>query len=100
MAAPIYRMFMARPREPWYRLSAEEQRSLLGKVTAALDAVGGKSVILCDSSWAAEEWPVFGVEQYPDLEALQKHEALLAQLNWPLYLDAHTLVGTEWQPAS
>jgi hypothetical protein len=98
--ASIYRMFLARPREPWYRRSAEQQRSLLGTVTVTLDDIGGTRVMLCDSSWAAEEWPVFGVEQHPDLAALQKHEALLVQPHRPLHLEAHTLVGTEWQPAT
>jgi hypothetical protein len=95
MATPVYRMFTVKPLEPWYRLSQEERTNLLARVSATLEEVGGKTVVLCDSAWASEEWAFFGVEQYPDVEALQQHEALLQKLNWPLYIEAHTIVGVD-----
>jgi hypothetical protein len=95
----VYKMFTARPTEAWYQLSEKAQAELLGKVQAALTQVGGKSIILCDSSWTSEKWPVFGVEEYPTIEAVQAHSKLLTELNWPRYLVSTTLLGTEWQPS-
>jgi len=98
MATPISKLFMGRPTEAWHQLSKDEQAALLGKVTAALEQVGGKGVVLCDSSWSSEEWPVFGVEEFPNIEAVQQHAALLREFNWYRYLESRTLLGKAWAP--
>ena len=94
MAKPIYKMFMGRFTEAWYQLSAEEQRSLLQKIDAAQKAAGGKGIIECDSSWASERWTAFGVEEFPDIEAVQKHSTLLNELQWYRYFETITTLGT------
>lgn len=98
MARPIYKMFRVKWTDAWHQLSQEERVGLLAKVNAALERVGGKRVILCDSSWASEEWSGFGVEEFPDIEAVQRHAQDLGTLNWYRYLDSHSVLGTEWQP--
>ena len=98
MAKPIYKMFMGRFSEAWYQLSQEEQTSLIGKVDGALEKVGGKQGLLCDASWTSEEWPAFGVEEFPDIEAVQQHAKLLSELNWYRYVETRTLLGTVWEP--
>ena len=95
--AKIYKFFQVRFTEPWYQLSQEEQTSLMAKVDDALEKVGGKRIILCDSSWSSEQWPGFGIEEFPDAEAVQKHSELLNELNWLRYIESRTLLGTEWQ---
>jgi hypothetical protein len=40
MAQPIYKLFMGRFSEAWYRLSEEEQKSLIAKLDEALETVG------------------------------------------------------------
>jgi hypothetical protein len=94
VATPIYKMNKARLLEAWYQLSKEEQAALLKQVNAARDAVGGRSVILCDSSWASEQWQGFGVEVFPDMEAVQKHTQLLQEIGWFRYIDSVTILGT------
>ena len=93
----IYKMFMLRPSEAWYQLSKEAQDELTGKVDAALAKVGAKRIIACDSSWASEEWVVFGLEEFPNIEAVQAHAKLLIELNLNRYFVSSTLLGTEWQ---
>jgi hypothetical protein len=97
MATPIYKVFMGKPSEAWYALSTEEQANLLAKVSATLGQVGGKQVILCNAQWVGDQWSFWGVEQFPDLEAVQTHTALLAELNWFRYIDGMAVLGTEWQ---
>ena len=71
---------------------------MLGKLDAAFQKVGGKRIVACNSSWASEEWLVFGVEQFPNIEAVQQYAEALAELNLPRYLVSVSMLGTELQP--
>ena len=53
----------------------------------------GASHLLC--RLVHERWPFFGVEEFPDLEAVQRHEQILTDLNWARYIDSRTTLGTE-----
>ena len=98
MAQKIYKLFLSRsPKEAWYQLTKEEQAQLIAKVDAARDSVGGKLLVMCDARWSAEQWSFFGVEEFPDIEAVRKHSALLTELNWFRYIDDIAVIGTEWQ---
>lgn len=97
MARPIYKMFKVRWSDAWHQLSQEERSGLIVKVDAALERAGGKRILVCDSSWASEEWSGFGVEEFPDIEAVQRHAQDLSELNWFRYLESQSLLGTEWQ---
>ncbi len=68
------------------------------KDNEALEKVGGKRIVVCNSRWSTEQWPFFGIEEFPDIEAEQKHTQLLDEFNWFRYVDAMTVLGTEWQP--
>ena len=96
MAQPIYKVFLGKFTEAWHQLSKEEQDRIGGQIEAALVKVGGKRPILCDSSWASEQWQGFGVEEFPNLEAVQRHEQLLTGLNWLRYIESRTTLGTEF----
>ncbi len=94
MAQPIYHLWLMKPTEAWYQLSKEEQEGLLAKAGEALVKVGGKEIVSCGSRWASEQWAYWGVEQYPDLEAVQKHDELLNEFNWFRYGESMTVLGT------
>ena len=95
MAQPIYKLWQGRFTEAWYQLPEQEQQRLLGQVMEALNSVGGRELVVCDAAWSNERWPVFGVEEYPDLEAVQRHEQLLTDLNWARYIGSRSTLGTE-----
>ncbi len=99
MAQAVYHLYLVRPTEAWHQLSHEEQDSLFAKAAAAREQVGGKAVLLCHSRWAGEQWPYWGIEQYPDIEAVQKHTELLEAFNWFRYMESMTLLGTEVPPS-
>ena len=94
MAGPIYKIFMGRPLAPWYQLSQEEQQALLAKVEEAFKQAGGKTLVICDSSWSSDEWRVSGVEEYPDIEAVQRFTAGLNEINWFYYVESTSVLGT------
>jgi hypothetical protein len=50
---------------------------------------------MCSAAWANERWPFFGVEEFPDLEAVPGHEQILTDLNWARYIESRTTLGTE-----
>ena len=75
MSKPIYKFFMARFSQAWYQLSEEQQNSLTAKLNEALEKVGAKRVILCNSSWSSEQWSFAGAEEFPNIEAVQNHTA-------------------------
>jgi hypothetical protein len=45
------------------------------------DTASGKELVICDAAWCSERWPFFGVEEFPDLEAMQRHQQILTDLN-------------------
>lgn len=91
MAGPIYKAFMFRYKEPWYQLAEEERNTLLGKI--GVETVGGRHVVLCHSAWSNEQWIGFGIEEYPDVEAVQKYTEVLLAVDWYRYVDGVSLLG-------
>ena len=95
MAEPIYKLFMGRFSEAWYQLSKEDQNNLIAKLNEALEKAGGKRPILCDSSWSSDQWSFAGIEEFPDIEAVQKFTAVLQELNWFRYCESTNVLGTK-----
>jgi hypothetical protein len=95
MKQTIYKLFLGKMEEAWYQLSPEEQHALLAKVDQALEQVGGKRIIQCDPTWSTEQWHFWGVEEFPDIDAVMQHTKLLADLKWERYVDTMTVLGTK-----
>ena len=85
-------------KEAWYQLSEEEQKSLMAKVGANAEKCGTKLHILCESLTA--EWPIWGVYEFPSVEALQKNVELDQEIGWFRYVESgHNMLGTKWEPS-
>jgi hypothetical protein len=67
--------------EAWYQLSEEQQNSLEAELDEALKKVGATRLILCDSRWSSDQWAFAGVEEFPNIEAVQKYMATLNELD-------------------
>ncbi len=98
MAEPIYKMWQGRFTEAWYQLSEQEQQRLLKLVTDGREAAGGKEVLTCIADWSNEQWPVFGVEEFPDIEAVQRFQQSLRDIHWARYIESRTTLGTSYMP--
>jgi hypothetical protein len=88
-------MFRAGVKEAWYQLSKEEQDALFAKIQDAMKSVGGKSMLVCNSSWNSEQWLFWGVEEFPSLEAVQEYSRCLEELNWFRYVYSEVLLGSK-----
>jgi hypothetical protein len=99
MAQPIYLVWMSKYTPEWYKLSKDEQDALMAKVGEARNATGGEEVLTRISLWCSENWLAWGVEKYPDIEAVQKHSLLLYNLNWYQFVEASSYLGVEMPQA-
>ncbi len=68
---PIIRLFFAKIKEAFYKLSEEEKKEFMLKDRKNLDELGCK-VEMIDCRWSNEEWDFVGVEEWPTIEALEK----------------------------
>jgi hypothetical protein len=96
MAGPYFLLWRARFKEPWYQLSQQEQEELMAKHDELFETTGGENILACNPSWSSEQWMMFGVHKFPDIDAVHKHSENLWELNWHRYFDAETVLGTEW----
>jgi len=99
MAQPIYKVWFFKYKEPWYKLTKEEQDKLMAQNAESLKQLGGELVMMRVSIWASEDWLAWGVEKYPDIEAVQKHANNLFSWNWFEYIESKTYLGVEMPQA-
>ena len=95
MAEPIYKFFMARFSEAWYQLSEEEQKSFVAKLDEALEKAGGKRPIICDTNWSSDQWSIAGMEEFPNIEAVQNYMAAVSELKLFRYVEGTSVLGTK-----
>lgn len=95
MAEPIYKFWICRFLEPWYQLSKEEQDSLIAKLNDAKKKVGCTYPIICNTSWSSDQWSFGGIEEFPNIEAVQEFMAALQELNWFRYCEGTSVLGTK-----
>ena len=101
MSKPVYVLHVARLTEAWYQLSEQERESLLSNFPPIHEKFGVKTIIVCDARWSSG-WR-FAVEEYLDIEALQKKQEAENELDWPRYNEVRLrMLGTkvEWEPPS
>jgi hypothetical protein len=73
----------------------EEQKSLLAKLNGALEKLGAKRPHLYNTYWSSDQWMFAGVEEFPNIEAVQKYMAALQELNWNRYVESTNVLGTK-----
>ena len=96
MAGPIFKVWFSKFKAPWYQLTPEQQDKLMAQATEYAKQLGVENIAFCASAWASEEWHFWGVEKFPDLEAVQKYSDFLFSLNWFNYIESKTYLGTEF----
>lgn len=99
MSQPIYKTFLSRNTEAYYQTSEAERGELFAKLDAAFQKAGGRRLVFCNSYWASDQWQFFGVEVFPDIDAVQQYMQAAADLNLPRYVESLSVLGTEF-PAS
>ena len=98
MAEPIYKIFLGRFLEAWYQLSEEEQKSFVAKLDEAFKKAGGKRQVICNSSWSSDQWSIAGIEEFPNIEAVQNYMAAVSELKLFRYVESTSVLGTKMEP--
>jgi hypothetical protein len=98
MSKPIYEIFVSNHNIAgnlaWNALTESERKALSDQERAASEAVGAKTLVLCDSAWADEMHPWWGCNRFPDLAARIEQTRRLNQAGWLDRMDAFSLLGT------
>ena len=97
MGNQIYQSFLAKFTEAWYQLSEEEQGQLLAKQSQSFESTGGQTLAFAESVWSNEKWQFFGVNEFPNLEALQEHTQNLIEIQWFRYIESKVVLGKEYE---
>jgi len=92
----IYKVFFMKYKEAWFKLSEKEQNELMRKSLENLEKLRAKSILICMSYWSNEEWAGFGVEEFPDIDAVQKHAQFCLDQGWLKYIESKTYLGTRY----
>ena len=91
---PISRVYFAKLKEAWHKLSEEEKIEFMRKDSEKLDELGCTFKTF-DCSWSTEEWQFFAVEEWPSIEAIEKitkfHEE---ELEISRYIESKAYLGT------
>lgn len=98
--ASIYKVWMMNYRPAWYALSKTAQDELSGKIFASAEKVGGKLLLTATSLWAHEKWAAWGIEQYPNIEAVMQHAQTIWDVQWLRYVKTWTTLGVLMEPAT
>ena len=99
MAGTVYKLWMFRYTDAWYQLSEQERSGYFSKIQKAYEKVGGKLVIACTSAWSSEQWLMFGLDEFPDVEAVQKFTDILNEQDHFRYIESVSILGTKWEPS-
>ena len=94
MSQKVYKHYQMKAKAAWYELSDDERRQLLARIEEALEQVGGRSILVCFSAWNNEQVEYWGVEEFPDLDAVLSLAQIHEEINWYRYVESKTLLGT------
>ena len=99
MAGPVYMLGLAKAKEAWYQLSEEERESFMAKVMAFREEDGVKSIFRGQPTFPGG-WNRFGVEEYPDFEALHRHQEHMVEIGMSRYIESMNIPATKIEPPS
>ena len=91
----VYKMFYGRFKESSYEVSEEERNAALAKLDERLEQVGARRLVFCYARWWSDEWQWFGLEEFPDIEAVQKYAQYEEELMLFRYIESMSMLGTE-----
>jgi hypothetical protein len=91
---PIIRFYFAKIKEAFFNLSDEEKMAFMRKDRGNLDELGCKFETI-DCRWSNEEWQFIGIEEWPNLEAIEKRAKFeKEELQTFRYVESKTILGT------
>jgi hypothetical protein len=50
---------------------------------------------MCNSSWSSDQWSFSGIEEFPNIEAVQKYMAAVNEVKLFRYMERTNVFGTK-----
>ncbi len=98
MTGSIYSLFIVHGfREAYYQLSKEERDQFWTGNGENDRVTGAKNLLICDSRWCNETYAAWGIQEYPDLQAVQKATRANEDNQHFRYIEAATYLGTKME---
>ena len=92
---PIIRLMFAKVKEAFYKLSEKDQLEFMLKDRKNWEELGCKLLMMIDCRWSNEDWNYIGVEEWPNIEALEKRAKFEnEELQKFRYAETKTYLGT------
>lgn len=98
MARKIYKLVLMRGyTEAYYQLSPEQKQKLDEDLEKAVLVDAGAKLVTpyYDCRWSTDQYSMFFVMEYPDIEAAIADSAGVAKFDWYRYVTAETILGIE-----
>ncbi len=105
---PVYRVYFSRvrPAQPQIQnmllsegspFTEQDELSQLYELSnESLLRAGAKPLLSAYARWNNEEWDYFGIERFPNLQALIGHSQLLSTNGWYRHIQARSYLGTAY----
>ncbi len=90
---PVFKIFTFKYTKDAYALSPEQQAEFMKKHDEFLAQVGGKLLLTCDMIWSNEEFEYFGLESFPNMQALFTFHDCLRSIGWFPYFQSKTYLA-------
>ena len=97
MAGPVYKLWMVELKNSWHQLTPEQREQHLDKVRTALEEVGARNIVTVKSAPYDEQWQYFGLEEFPDIEAVGQFVERLQDIGHYRYFRTRGLMGNEYK---
>jgi hypothetical protein len=91
----IFKLYLAQLTPYAHQLGDAEVSEKLKLVQAAMQETGVKSMIFGDVI-SSEAYGYFGLEYYPNFEAVKAYRKRLNDLHWARYIDGKIILGSAW----
>ena len=80
--------------QSWAALSETKREEIYGEVSASGERVGGKTELICNCTWANQDYFWWGIESYPDLAALQARTEMMEKAGKFNYNSCFSMLAT------
>jgi hypothetical protein len=91
---PIYRVYLSRLTPKGYTLKTDELNEINGLANEAARTAGGKPLLSAYCRWNNETWEYFGIERFPNKEAILRYSQYLSVSNWYGIWESRSYLGT------
>jgi hypothetical protein len=96
---PVYKLYLMKPTLAANSLSPEQRTEYMKKHDEFMAQTGGKMLLTCDMVWSNEEFEYFGLEVFPNLQALTTYHECLRSIGWFAYFESKSYLGWTFDDA-